>query len=575
MNVQAKVSDARARAVDASRTSSRRDIDEAIERLQAGARAFAKLTLDERIGLAQAMQRGYLRIAERSVHAACAAKGIPLGTALEGEEWLLGPWMVVRHLRLVREALDAVRRTGNTPIGPVGRTSDGRLSVGVFPGSRVDGMLFAKTRVDVHLQPGIDERRMGAERARFYKAPDHDGRVVMVLGAGNVNAIVSMDAITKLFNEGKVCLVKMNPVNAYLGPFLEEAFVDAIARGFLAVVYGGAEEGAYVVSHPGIDEVHLTGSDATYDAIVWGPAGPERDARKAAGRPMLAKPITAELGNVSPVIVVPGRYSDGELRHQAEHVAGEFLNNNAFNCIAAAVLVTARGWRQREAFLAALESALGRAAPRAAWYPGARERWSRALAGHGDVRRIGGRDDGTVGPALVRGVDPAGEDAFRQEWFSPVLMETQIGSADPEAFLAEAVAFANDRLWGTLAATLIVPGAMAAGAALERAIEGLRYGTVAVNAYPGLSFGFASAPWGAYPGADPADIQSGTGFVHNAAMLEGIEKAVFRHPLTTFPKPAYFPSHRTVLPLARRLAHLEETGAWTRVPGVVAAAVRG
>jgi len=38
----------------------------------------------------------------------------------------------------------------------------------------------------------------------------------------------------------------------------------------------------------------------------------------------------------------------------------------------------------------------------------------------------------------------------------------------------------------------------------------------------------------------PADIQSGTGWVHNTTMLEGVEKAVLRHPLTIVPKPATF-----------------------------------
>jgi hypothetical protein len=37
----------------------------------------------------------------------------------------------------------------------------------------------------------------------------------------------------------KVYLLKVNPVNAYLGPFIEEAFHKAIAKNFLAVVYGG------------------------------------------------------------------------------------------------------------------------------------------------------------------------------------------------------------------------------------------------------------------------------------------------------------------------------------------------
>lgn len=37
------------------------------------------------------------------------------------------------------------------------------------------------------------------------------------------------------------------------------------------MVYGGGKEGAYLVNHPIVANIHLTGSAATYDAIVWGP----------------------------------------------------------------------------------------------------------------------------------------------------------------------------------------------------------------------------------------------------------------------------------------------------------------
>jgi hypothetical protein len=46
----------------------------------------------------------------------------------------------VRQLRLIRESLAALKYSGNTPIGPVGRTIDGRLSVRLFPGNAIDGM---------------------------------------------------------------------------------------------------------------------------------------------------------------------------------------------------------------------------------------------------------------------------------------------------------------------------------------------------------------------------------------------------------------------------------------------------
>jgi aldehyde dehydrogenase (NAD(P)+) len=57
-------------------------------------------------------------------------------------------------------------------------------------------------------------------------------------------------------------------------------------------------------------------------------------------------------------------------------------------------------------------------------------------------------------------------------------------------------------------------------------------------------------------------------------MIEGIEKAVVRNPLTVTPKPVYAPSHRSANPLMRRLTFLEENSSWVRVPGVIAAAMR-
>src|SRR3990170_4193686 len=181
--------------------SSQAQLEREVERVGQGASKWVKLSLDERIHLARSMQAGYLRIARASVEAACAAKGIALGSPLEGEEWTLGPWFVVRHLRLIAESLHALKQTGNTPVGKISRTADQRLSVQVFPAGTIDGLLFQGIRVDVHLQPGVTETEMANSRARFYKKADHDGRVVLVLGGGNVNGIPPMDVLSKMFNE--------------------------------------------------------------------------------------------------------------------------------------------------------------------------------------------------------------------------------------------------------------------------------------------------------------------------------------------------------------------------------------
>ena len=90
------------------------------------------------------------------------------------------------------------------------------------------------------------------------------------------------------------------------------------------------------------DAVHVTGSADTHDAIVWGPQGEERRRRLAENDPLLTKPITSELGNVTPWIVVPGEYSERELQFQAENVAAMIANNASFNCIAAKMIVPSR-----------------------------------------------------------------------------------------------------------------------------------------------------------------------------------------------------------------------------------------
>src|SRR5207302_9709720 len=102
---------------------------------------------------------------------------------------------------------------------------------------------------------------------------DAPGRVCLVLGGGNVSSIPAMDVLYKLFVEDEVVLLKMNPVNEVLGPVLGEALKPLASGGWLAIVYGGADVGAHAAEHPKIDALHVTGSDRTYDAIVWGKDG--------------------------------------------------------------------------------------------------------------------------------------------------------------------------------------------------------------------------------------------------------------------------------------------------------------
>ena len=549
----------------------RHAIDEAVGALKQRAREFARLAP---VAKAQLINECIPRLLAAAP--AWVAEGARVRGADPGEEWLAGPLATIRMFRLLARSLDQIAQAGKPALGRgARRRADGRLEIQLFPASTLDGLLYGGFTGHALMLPGVDERHARERQAEFYAQNDPEGGVSLILGAGNVSSIPPMDAATKMFIEGFVCVLKLNPVNEWVGPHLERALAPLIDRGYLRLVYGSAEVGNYLCYHPLVDDVHITGSDRTHDAIVWGPPGPARDQRMAAGDPLLNKPISSELGNVSPVAILPHQYSDAELWFQACNVVTMVVNNASFNCNAAKMLITARGWAQRDKFLDMIAQGLAQAPTRKAYYPGAFDRYEKLLGGHGNVERFGQGTAEKLQWALVRGLDATTDDVlFRTEPFCGILAETSIGSPDPVEFLGAATPFMNDHLWGTLAATLIVhPKAeqdVSVARAVDQAIVELRYGTVAVNHWPALCYAFGTMPWGGHPSATPADIQSGLGWVHNTFMLGDVEKSVVRGPLTVSPNPLWFFDNRKTGKVAPAAANMEAAPSWLKLPGLVA-----
>ena len=282
----------------------------------------------------------------------------------------------------------------------------------------------------------------------------------------------------------------------------------------LRIVDGGTAVGQHLTAHPRIDEVHITGSDKTYDAVVFG-TGAEGARRKEADDPVLDKPVTAELGSVSPVIVVPGRWSTPELLYQAEHVATMLVNNAGFNCVSARLVVTHAAWPQREAFLGALTQTLNEITTRRAYYPGAADRRAAFLAAHPEAEAYGRGPDDALPWTFIRGVPPGrtADICFNVESFFGQVAETALTAPSPAAFVDAATAFCNDVLWGTLGATVIVsPSSLkdaAVAESVDRAVADLRYGSIGVNVWHALSFAMGSTSWGAYPGTPAATFSRG------------------------------------------------------------------
>lgn len=556
-------------------------IDVAVGAVKAKADEFARLPVAEKAGLLRACIQPLLDNMDEWVRLGCKAKGLSPDEAPGAEEWFLGPAIVMRHLKLLIDSLEAIDRAGAPPLGRAVRVRpDGRLAIEVMPTSLLDQVLFTGISAECLMMPGITEAEARAKQASFYKEKNPKGRVSLVLGAGNVAFLTPGDFLTEMFNDGYVCVVKMNPVNEYLGPIFERVFAPLVQRNYLRFVYGGGDVGAYLCAHPSVDKIHMTGSERVHDLIVWGPPGAERERRKAAKEPQTAKHVTSELGCVTPVIVPPAKYSAGELQWHARNVTTQLANNGSFMCVAAKMLVLSKGWAQKDAFLAALRTELKGEPLRRAYYPGAHDRFAKLTEGR-KTEKIGTPAEGELPWTLVWDVDPRNKDEalFQTEPFCSILSVVELDETDPARFLGAAVQFANDTLWGTLTANLIVHPSLErdAGfaAALDQAILDLRYGTVAINQWSGVACGLGSTPWGGHPSTSIEDVQSGIGWVHNTYMLEGIEKCVLRSPFIVRPKPVWFTDHQTGLQVGPKLTRLVADGSWLRVPSLLVSAVRG
>jgi acyl-CoA reductase-like NAD-dependent aldehyde dehydrogenase len=561
--------------------TSQSNLDEALAILEDHKQEWAELDIDERIELLEHLRDGVVEVAQPWMQAAMQAKGMAPGSNEEGGEWIGGPMSVIKNLSLLIASLRDIDEYGvpQLPKDPYARP-DGQVVAPVFPADGWDGLLFMRFTAEVWMQPGVTLDNLRENQAAFYREESPKGALALVLGAGNLASIGPMDALYKLFVEGQVVILKMNPVNEYLGPFIDEAFAALRERGFFRVVYGGATEGDYLCTHPLVEEIHITGSDKTHDAIVYG-VGEEGARRKASNEPRNTKRLSSELGNVSPIIIVPGPWSQKDLDYQGVNLASSLCNNSGFNCVATRVIIQHEQWDKREGLLASLQKAFANAGDRKPYYPGAEERQKKFVERHPDADQYGSKGAGHVPWTLIHHLDPDQTDdiCFTTESWCGQTSETALSASSVVEYIDKAVELCNDSIWGTLSAGIFVhPQSMkdpAVAEAVERAIANLRYGSVAVNQWPGINFALVTPSWGAFPGHTTEDIRSGRGVVHNTFMFDRPQKSVLRSPFRVWPKPLWFIDNKAAADIARKMTYFSADPSLMRLPGILWASVLG
>ncbi|MGV9790955.1 aldehyde dehydrogenase family protein [Streptomyces sp. NPDC004673] len=559
------------------------EIDRALDELARGQVAWAARGLAERRELLEQVGAATAANARDWVRAAVAYKRLTEDSPLVGEEWITGPYPVLTSVGALSASIRALER-GASPVDgfPVGRAPGDRVAVRVLPHGVWDRLLLNGFSAEVWMPPGVSEEQVRARAGLSLRRPAKTGGVGVVLGAGNITSIPVLDVLYEVYANNRVVALKLNPVTDGLFEVFSRVLAPLIEAGAVRLLTGGADVGSYLVHHPKAGHVHMTGSAATHDAIVFG-TGPEGVERRKAGTPLLDKPVTSELGGVSPTIVLPDVWTESDLRYQAGHIATQRLHNGGYNCVASQVVVVAADWPQKDRFLAHLRAALSGAPERPAYYPGSDERIRAAHAAYPGAETVSG---GRVLIEIPDSEEPG--PALSAEYFAPVLAVLEL-PGDTRQYLERAVRTANERFTGTLGVNLVVhPRTVSAlGPALDRAVAALRYGTVAINAWTGVGYLTATATWGAFPGHTVDDVQSGIGVVHNALLLDSPERTVVRGPfrpaprallhgsVVMSPKPPWFVDNRTAATTGRLLTEFAAAPRWSALPGIFASALRG
>ena len=513
-------------------------------------------------------------VAQEWTETAGAIKQITLGTHPISEESQSGPWITMRALRLFERSLRDLA-AGHLPRlpGPPVRNHIGRTAVRTFPTDKWDAALFPGVTADTWMRSGVEPADVPRLQAEAYQHPPARPGLTLVLGAGNITSISCTDALYELFVRRHPTVLKMHPMLAPLTPIVRRALQPLVEAGGLEVVDADRAASASLTADPRFARIHMTGSDQTFNRIRFGTPRPGPDAT-----PVTSVPMTAELGNVTPAIVVPGDWSLADVKFQARNIAASVSHNGGCNCVATRVVILPMGWDLSDTFLAEFRSALATTPGRPVYYPGVPERLDQLTAATGGTLSMLGEESHPW--AYIDGLEPFGADPWLQEeFFGPATSVVLLPATPVVDYIETAVDLCNDRVWGTLAASIFAhPSSLAdveVGGAIDRAIAQLRYGTIGVNAWSGLGFGIQSTPWGAFPGHDDRNPQSGFGFVHDTFMLGRVEKSVIRAPWRPFPKPTWLPNHATAPQVMEKLLGFEANPSVRRLLTVIGVALRG
>ena len=528
------------------------DIDRNISKLRVNSSEFLNI---DKITLITLLNQTIENIKAISYYWATLAsekKGI-LNKSKEGEEWIGGPFACIYAIQYFIDSLQ------NEDGLNISNFDDSKKSYKVFPTKTIEKLLFPFLEGEVRFGKNLSFEQINEFRGFANRFKNNKSKITLILGAGNVSSIPVLDALFHMIAYKSVIYMKLNPVNDYLLPIFTQVFEPFISRGYMIITEGDMEASKYLTQHEGFHHTHLTGSNFTYENIVYGKILNDKERSVKTLPKVNKKPITTELGNVTPIIVHPGNWSRSEIKHQAKKIVTAKLNNSGFNCIAAQVIVLPKDWKHTQKLKDDILFYLKKVGDTTSYYPGASENLDQLLETE-NYEQINNLSCNT--PFLVSDLDLEKEYANKEVW-STALYFKEIPYSSYENFCSNSIEYVNNELWGNLGVTVLIKNhkKKTNQSILNDYVENLNYGTVPSTEWSALGFVIPTLPWGGYPGNKDNDIQSGQGYVHNSLLFESPQKGVVysRFRLSPIIDPPWFVTNKKAHRIFKNLTYYQAT----------------
>lgn len=379
--------------------------------------------------------------------------------------------------------------------------------VQVFPMHSKDKMVAQKQRGYLHI----------TGEPRQVNPMEKPAGVIAISGAGNYSSSIEM--AMALFLENKATLHKPHALNEATDAIWEKIFAPLIER--KAVAFCAADQGREMSKLDGLHAIYFTGSTGVAHAI--------QNAASA--------PLVSECGGNNPCIIVPGNWSDKDIKRQAIQLASVGKLNGGAVCGRPQTIITSKNWTQREQFLAELRKAIAEDTFACSeHYPGVNKTKDEFLKNQptAEVLKTENGKHAKSEFILIPGI---AEDDFAvtNEAFCQVYSEIPLDvSTDTDAFLTKATSFCNDKLLGTLGCMILIDNdtMKTKEARLHQAVRELNYGGIAVNDVPPNIWLNAYLTWGGC-GETTTDFVSGVGNFGNALNFENVKKSVIINDFTS------------------------------------------